>query len=143
MYIAESDSVKISKNSCAHVMCWWLQLYKNHVILPRQASFLTKSRSSNELLPKSIIQVTKKLFVSTHTTTDHVSLSETVPSYSWTLSLVDSRPLQLIPTSVLILLGQIPYKLSCFNNVKLFDPMKNLSHQPAKHMKLSSPCQST
>jgi hypothetical protein len=125
--------VKLSNKSHAPVMCRWLPLYKNHAILPRKASHLPKSQPSNELLPNSIIQVTK-LFVSTHTLQLNLCpLSETVPSCGWTLSLVHSRPPQLISASVLILLGQIPHTLSHLDNVQLSGPMKTLSHQTAIH----------
>jgi hypothetical protein len=131
--------VNLLNKSHAPVMFRWLPLYRNHAILPRQASHLPRSRPSNELLLKSIIQVTKLSLLQLNL----CPLSEVVPSCGWTLGLVHSRPLQLIFASVLILLDQICHTLSHLDNVQLSGSMKALSHQPAIHMKVSCPCQST
>jgi len=85
----------------------------------------------------------KILCVYTHAITKPVSSLWIVPRCGYTLSLIHSRPPQLISAIILVLLAQIPHTLSHLNNVQLSDPMRTLTHQTAKHTKLSHLCQST
>jgi hypothetical protein len=106
----------------------YLEYYKNRAILQGKHHASPSHNHPMNFCPSpSSKSPQKKLFVSTHATIDPVSSSETVPSCSWTLSLVHSRPPQLIFASVLILLGQIPHTLSYLDNVQLSNLMKTLS----------------